>query len=441
MDNNKITRLVVVGGGAGGLELVVRLARKYKRRPNISVTLVDRNPTHIWKPLLHEIATGSLNGNHDEASYLMLAKKHRFSFVLGSVDHIDTTANQLRLEAIDDANGDLLVGERQLDYDQLVLSVGSVCNDFGTPGVMHHSLLLDTRQQAERFHSRFIAQLHRINATKSNSDDVDNAAESLSLIIVGAGATGVELAADLFNVAKQLPAYGFESFSGEKLKVKLVEAGPRILPALPERIGKSVTTELQKIGVEVLQNTRVSEVGENHIKTADGITLDANLVVWAAGIQAPSFLANSELPVDRIGRVEVHPTLQVNGLDNVFAIGDCCACPMEDGSMVPPRAQSAHQMASLAARNIIKHLEGKPLKAFKYKDFGSLISLSEFSTVGNLMGNLMRGTVFIEGWLARLFYLALYRMHQVAIHGLWATFLIMMNDTLYKATRADIKLH
>jgi len=109
--------------------------------------------------------------------------------------------------------------------------------------------------------------------------------------------------------------------------------------------------------------------------------------------------------------------------------------------MVPPRAQSAHQMASLAARNIIKHLEGKPLKAFKYKDFGSLISLSEFSTVGNLMGNLMRGTVFIEGWLARLFYLALYRMHQVAIHGLWATFLIMMNDTLYKATRADIKLH
>jgi len=135
-----------------------------------------------------------------------------------------------------------------------------VCNDFGTPGVMHHSLLLDTRQQAERFHSRFIAQLHRINATKSNSDDVDNAADSLSLIIVGAGATGVELAADLFNVAKQLPAYGFESFSGEKLKVKLVEAGPRILPALPERIGKSVTTELQKIGVEVLQNTRVSEV-------------------------------------------------------------------------------------------------------------------------------------------------------------------------------------
>jgi len=441
MSNSKVTRLLVVGGGAGGLELVVRLARKFKRRKDVSVTLVDRNPTHIWKPLLHEIATGSLNGNHDESSYLMLAKKHRFSFILGSVEHIDTQAQQLHLAPIEDDGGNTLVAERSIGYDQLVLSVGSVCNDFGTPGVLQHSLLLDTRKQAERFHTRFIDHLHRMNAQRFSQHTTAADKDVLSLVIVGAGATGVELAADLFNVAEQLPEYGFDTFSKEKLNVKLVEAGPRILPALPERISKSVAQELNQIGVELLHNTRVSEVGATFVKTADGSTIDAQMVVWAAGIQAPKFLATSALPVDRLGRTVVATTLQVEGFNNIFAIGDCSACPMANGESVPPRAQSAHQMASVAAKNLVRHLDGKPLLEFTYKDFGSLVSLSEFSTIGNLMGNLMRGTVFIEGWLARLFYLSLYRMHQVAIHGVWATFLIMMNDSLYKATRADIKLH
>ncbi len=441
MDKDITQRLVVVGGGAGGLELTVRLARKYRKNPAVTVTLVDRNPTHIWKPLLHEIATGSLNGNHDETSYLMLAKKFKFSFVMGSVEHIDTDAKQLRLAAVTEANGDSLVNERQLGYDKLVLSVGSICNDFGTPGVMEHSLLLDTRVQAERFHTQFVSQLHRINAQSGDADTQDNHDASLSLIIVGAGATGVELAADLHSVAEQLPSYGFNTFSRDKLRVQLIEAGPRILPALPERVSASVHTELTELGVEVLTDTRVSAIEAQAINTADGRVLDANLVVWAAGVQAPAFLGDSGLPVDRIGRVHVTDQLLVQGHNDIFSIGDCCACEMPDGGYVPPRAQSAHQMASVAYKNLVRQLDGKPLKTFLYKDLGSLISLSKFSTVGNLMGNLMRGTVFVEGWLARLFYLSLYRMHQLAIHGWWATSLIMLNDRLYKATRADIKLH
>jgi len=427
-------QIIVVGGGAGGLELVIKLAKKYKRVADVEVTLIDCNPTHIWKPLLHEIATGSLNSNHDETSYLMLARKYRFSFVLGMADRIDASNNMVHIKPINDESGESLVAARQFQFTRLVLCVGSLCNDFGTPGVEEHCLLLDSRSQAEKFHQQFINQLHRIHA---NAD----ASTRLSVVIVGAGATGVELAADIHNVAKRLPDYGFSEFSHDRLRVMIVEAGSRILAQLPERIGTSVTQELEAIGVEIRLNTMVSAINQKAVVTKSGEEIVAELKVWAAGIKAPAFIAQSDLPCDNLGRVEVDTSLRVKGSDTVFAIGDCCACPMADGSIVPPRAQSAHQMAVVAYKNVLASINGHAYREFKYKDFGSLISLSEFSTVGNLMGSLMRGSVFIEGWLARLFYLSLYRMHQSSIHGFGAMLLIMLGDTIYKATRANIKLH
>ena len=427
-------KIIVVGGGAGGLELVIKLARKFKRNANVNVMLIDCNPTHIWKPLLHEIATGSLNSNHDETSYLMLARKHRFSFVLGKVDNIDASQKTLHVESINDESGDALVAARHFEFTRLILAVGSLCNDFGTPGVQEYCLLLDSRSQAERFHQQFINQLHRIHAS------VDMASQ-LSVVIIGAGATGVELAADIHNVAKRLPEYGFSEFSSDRLRVVIVEAGERILAQLPERISSSVTKELEKIGVEIRLNTMVSAVEEKGVVTKTGESIVADLAVWAAGIKAPMFIAETELPCDNLGRIEVDTNLCVIGSDVVFAIGDCCACPMEDGSFVPPRAQSAHQMASIAYKNVVASISGRELREFKYKDFGSLISLSQFSTVGNLMGGVMRGSLFIEGWLARLFYLSLYRMHQSTVHGFGTMLLIMIGDKIYKATRANIKLH
>ena len=456
MNENSNERIVVVGGGAGGLELVIKLARKFRNNNAVDITLVDCNPTHIWKPLLHEIATGSLNSNHDETSYLMLARKYRFSFVLGRVDQIDVENKLLHLEAINDRDGHAVVAERSVNYSKVVLSVGSLCNDFGTPGVEEHCLLLDTRAQAERFHQNFINELHRIKASNNSRarvstpstpdagtgiDDRNSKPDRVSVVIVGAGATGVELAADLHNVANRLPEYGFGEFSTDALRVLIVEAAPRILAQLPERISKSVTKELLNIGVQIRTDTMVSGIDADAVATKSGERINADLVVWAAGIKAPSFIAQSGLPCDRLGRVEVNTLLHVEANESVFAIGDCCACPMEDGSMVPPRAQSAHQMASVAYKNIVASINGTTLKPFVYKDFGSLISLSEFSTVGNLMGNLMKGSVFIEGWLARVFYLSLYRMHQSTVHGFGSMLLIILGDTIYKATRAKIKLH
>jgi len=427
-------RICVVGGGAGGLELVVKLARKLRRESDVQVQLVDKNPTHIWKPLFHEVATGSLNSYHDEASYRMLARKHGFEFVLGRVTGIDLDAKRLTLGSVTDDAGTDMVPGRVLPYDTLIVAVGSLSNDFGIEGVAEHSRQLDSREEAERFHKQFTAALHRVN---SGLDDDS----LLSVVIVGGGATGVELAADMHNVAARLREYGFPKFSNERLRVSVIEAAPRLLPRLPERIGESVVKELRRIGVDVLLDTQVSKVEADRVHTKDGGSYQADLSVWAAGVRAPSFLTDSGFPVDRLGRIQVLPDLSVKGHDSLFAIGDCCAFTSADGTEVPPRAQAAHQMASIAARNVIARYRSGPTKPFVYRDFGSLVSLSKYSTVGNLMGNLMKGTVFVEGWVARMVYLSLYRMHQSAVFGPFSTLLIMLGDRIYKATRADVKLH
>lgn len=427
-------QIVVVGGGAGGLELVVKLARKFKRNEDVTVTLIDKNASHIWKPLLHEVATGSLDSHHDETSYRMLARKHRFNFVLGQATRIDADARLVHLAAETDEEGHTLVEARQISYDEAILSPGSLSNDFGTPGVSEFCIKLDSRDQAERFHQLYIKQLHRVSAAADNQSQ-------LSVVIVGGGATGVELAADLHNVAGRLQDYGFNRFSKERLRVVVIEAGPRLLPVLPERISVSVRAELESIGVEVMTDVMVSSAEKDALVTKQGERISADISVWAAGVRAPAFLQDSGLPCDRIGRVMVNPDLSVQGVPGLHALGDCCHCPTTDGGTVPPRAQSAHQMAALVARNIIASHQGKPSKPFEYKDFGSLISLSKFSTIGSLMGNLMRGTVFVEGWLARMFYLSLYRLHQSAVHGPVSTLLIMLGDRIYKATRAELKLH
>ena len=427
-------RIVVIGGGAGGLELVVRLARKLKRDRNVDVVLIDKNPSHIWKPLFHEVATGSMNSHHDEASYRMLARKHGFEFLLGRVTSIDTTSRKIAAARVTDQDGEEIMPERDVAFDRLVVSVGSLSNDFGIEGVNEHSRQLDSREQAELFNKHFASRLHRVNS----SEDPD---ATLSVAIVGGGATGVELAADMHNVARRLREYGFEHFSSSRLSVSILEAAPGLLPRLPDRIGISVKRELERIGVKVHVGTRVAKVNKDSVVTAGNNTIPADISVWAAGVRAPAWLAQCGLPTDKLGRIEVNEDLSVRGLDDVFAIGDCCACYREDGSEVPPRAQAAHQMASIAARNVLAARRGRQTKAFVYRDFGSLVSLSKFSTVGNLMGNLVRGTIFIEGWFARLAYVSLYRMHQVAIHGAFSAFLIMLGDRIYKATRAEVKLH
>ncbi|VXB28510.1 respiratory NADH dehydrogenase 2/cupric reductase [Pseudomonas sp. 8AS] len=429
-------RIVIVGGGAGGLELATRLGRTLGRRGQASITLVDANLTHIWKPLLHEVASGSLNSSEDELNYVAQAKWNHFQFQLGRMSGLDRARRSIRLAATLDEHGAELLAARELGYDSLVIAVGSTTNDFGTPGATEHCIFLDTREQAERFHRQLLSHYLRAHAGKTDDGQI-------SVAIVGAGATGVELAAELHHAAHELAAYGLNNIQPQNMRITLIEAGPRVLPALPERISQPVHQTLEKLGVTVLTNSAVSQVSEQALLVAQGIEVQASLKVWAAGIRAPAFLKELDgLECNRINQLLVRPSLQTTLDDNIFAFGDCAACPLGDGGerSVPPRAQAAHQQASLLAKSLRLRLQGKPLAAFRYQDYGSLISLSRFSAVGNLMGNLM-GSVKLEGWLARMFYISLYRMHQMALYGTFRTLLLMLSDRIGRSTEPRLKLH
>ncbi|EPS4589728.1 NAD(P)/FAD-dependent oxidoreductase [Providencia stuartii] len=428
-------KIVIVGGGAGGLELATRLGRKLGRKKRAEITLVDRNPSHLWKPLLHEVATGSLDDGVDALSYLAHARHNAFNFQLGSLTQIDRDNKKIILGELRDKNAELLVPEREIDYDILVMALGSTSNDFGTPGVKEHCIFLDNPQQAHRFHDEMLNLFLRYSVR-------DNAEEKVNIAIVGAGATGVELSAELYNAVEQLTSYGFKGLDTDALNVTLVEAGERILPALPPRISAAAHQELNKLGVKVLTKTMVTSADDDGLNTKEGEKIRADLMVWAAGIKAPDFMKEiARLETNRINQLVVKSTLQTTRDGTIFAIGDCASCAKPDGGFVPPRAQSAHQMASRCYDNILAMIKDKPLKDYIYKDHGSLVSLSRFSTVGSLMGNLMRGDMMVEGRIARFVYISLYRMHQIALHGYVKTGLMMLVGSINRIIRPKLKLH
>lgn len=435
-----LPRILVVGGGAGGLELATRLGRRLGKKKRARITLVDANMTHIWKPLLHEVAAGSLNSSDDELNYVAQAKWNHFHFQLGAMTDLDRERRIIRLAAIADEQGQELIPQREIGYDYLVLAVGSTTNDFNTPGAAENCLFLDTRAQAERFHRLLLNQYMKAQASGEQARPQESRAK-INVAIIGAGATGVELAAELHHAAQLLQAYGLDRISPEDLNINLIEASDRVLPALPERISDPVTSTLTKLGVKLHTGSPVKQVTADSLLLDNGKRIPASLKVWAAGIRAPRFLTELGLETNRINQLAVYSTLQTTLDQRIFAFGDCAACPSgEEGKFVPPRAQAAHQQATLLARNLLRAIEGKELLTYRYRDYGSLISLASFSAVGNLMGNLT-GSVMLEGKLARMFYLSLYRMHQMALYGVPRTLLLMLSDRIGRSTEPRLKLH
>ncbi|KHT64967.1 NADH dehydrogenase [Photobacterium gaetbulicola] len=429
-----MTRIIVVGGGAGGLELATKLGRTLGRKGRAKVTLVDRKASHLWKPLLHEVATGSMDAGVDALSYRAHAKNHSFDFQMGSLKDIDRERKVITLAPLHDKNNELLMPERELEYDILVMAIGSTSNDFNTPGVRENCIFLDSPEQAHRFRTQMNNQFLKLHANKEQ--------KTVDIAIVGAGATGVELSAELHNAVKELQNYGFGDLDSSRLNVNLVEAGERILPALPPRISSAAHSELTKLGVNVRTATMVTKADETGLTTKDGDHIPAQIMVWAAGIKAPDFIKDiAGLETNRINQLVVKPTLQTTRDDDIYVIGDLASCAQEDGSFVPPRAQAAHQMASRCFSNIVAKMTDREQKPYVYSDHGSLVSLSRFSTVGSLMGNLTKGSMMVEGRIARVVYISLYRMHQIALHGVVKTSLMMLVGRINRVLRPNLKLH
>ena len=433
-------KIVIVGGGAGGLELATKLGDTLGKNKKAEITLIDCTKTHVWKPLLHEIAAGSMNPDKHELEYMAQAHWHHFRFRLGRMDRLNRRKKEVSIASYIDEDGKEIIPRRSFQYDTLVISVGSTTNDFGIKGAAEHSIALDTQEQAEVFHQKLH---HAILKAQTQKKAIQPG--QLEVVIVGAGATGVELAAELHKATREMTAYGIDRVNPDRdIKISIIEASSRLLPALPKKLSHSVELELRKLRVHLYMGERVTSVSAKGVTTHTKRFVPSALVVWAAGVKAPDFLKKIDgLETNSINQLLVHTTLQTTRDDSIFAFGDCAACPI-DGTdqFVPPRAQAAHQQASLLFKSMKMRVKGKVnLPQYIYKDYGSLVNMGEYSTVGNLMGSLMGGSMFIEGFIARLMYQSLYKMHLMALHGFMSTALQTLARIITRRTEAQVKLH
>ena len=432
-------RIVIVGGGAGGLELATGLGDRMGRRGRALVTLLDKERAHLWKPLLHEVAAGSMDIGEHELDYLAQSHWHHFRYRVGEVIGLDRARQELHVAPVFDEDGTQVTPARTEGYDVLVMAAGGVTNDFGTAGVAEHACMLDTAGEAARFHRRLVNACIRAQLQTEPLRP-----EQLNVAIIGAGATGVELAAELHKTTRELVAYGLDRIDPDKdVRLSVIEAAERILPALPERIALATQQLLLDLKINVLTQARVAEVVADGVRLADGRTIPAELVVWAAGVRAPAFLRDLDgLETNRLNQLVVRASLQTTRDDRVFAFGDCAAAPwLGTDRTVPPRAQAAHQQATHLARELRRFLVGEPVRPFQYRDFGSLVSLGRYSTVGSLMGALIGGSVVVEGLFARLMYLSLYKMHEYALHGFTTVALDTLARLITRRTEPHVKLH
>ncbi|WP_319381646.1 NAD(P)/FAD-dependent oxidoreductase [Thiomicrorhabdus sp.] len=438
-------KIVIVGGGAGGLELATHLGQRLGKYGLAEITLIDRNRTHLWKPLLHEVVSGSLDTGLEAISYRAHSSENHYYFRMGSLCDLDKKKRQAILAPLIDHHGKQILQERRIDYDYLILALGASSNDFGNPSVQEHCYRLDSAQDAEDFHLTFLNRFMQYSEEKSMahnvSPDSEDQRSAVVVSIVGAGATGVELAAELYQAVDQLERFGIREIRHSSLEVNLIEAAERILPALPETVAAKAAFALEEQGVRIRCSTMVKEI-KHHCLQTDGEEIYSDLTVWAAGIKAPAFLSNLGLETNRIHQIEVNETLLAKGEERIFAIGDCCSFTPEGAQRaVPPTAQAAHQMAQICADNLVALIKHKPLQAFEYRDHGTLVSLGPFKTLGQLLNQMVKRKWQVEGKLAYWIYVSLYRQHQLALYGRRKFFWIWLSSLLEKRIKPKLKLY
>ena len=432
--------LVIVGGGVAGLVIATAMGKLSaalgSKLP--SVILIDRDSAHVWKPMLHTIAAGTSDVHQQQTTFVAQAHASHFRYEPGEMRGIDRQAHQIQLAALRAPDGRVLIPERKLTYGKLIIAVGSQANDFGTPGAAQYCHTIDSRLQADAFNQE--VRIRLLECLGHEGTGADN--ERLSIAIVGGGATGVELAAELIGLADAVEAYGASGLK-ERISVTLIESGPRLLAAFPEDISASVRARLEALGVRVMTDTRVAEVTDHGFVLGDGAVVNASLRVWAAGVKAPEFLAKLDgLEVNRNNQLLVRPSLQTTLDPDIYAVGDCASLTPEGSERpFPPTAQVAHQQAQHLIRHLPAALQyGTPPPAFKFRDMGALVSLGDYDAYGSLgKVGMFKGVTF-KGRLAQWSHVLLYRSHQAQLHGFWRGSQLWLIDMMNARLRPRIRL-
>lgn len=411
--------IAIVGGGAGGLELATRLGDSLGKTGRAKVVLVDRYPTHFWKPLLHTVAAGKLDPQVHQVEYAAQAADHGFQFICGEVLRVDRGNRTLEIGSLRGDDGVELLPPRNVQYDKLVLACGSVTNFFNIPGAAQHSLTLDNVQDAEFFRKRFLASCMQASGRRQASAQHGAA---VNIVIVGGGATGIELAGELCHTVRTLARYNVHSLDPARdVRIRIIERGPRLLPQLNERLSARAARYLRRLGIEVCTDTTVTRVDSDSVHDSAGGQHSSDITLWAAGVEAPYICTTLGLPLNRLKQIIVTPELRTQADPAVFAIGDCASyvCPV-NGAAVPPRAQVAHQQALYLA-DILARGTGSRVPEFRYRDYGSVVSLGPFAAMGVLIGGGKGGAnkreMLVGGAAARVLYRLMYQKHIMSLHG------------------------
>ena len=389
-------RVVIVGGGFAGL-----WATRALRTAPVRITLVDRGNHHLFQPLLYQVATAGLSAPDIAAPLRHILRKQRNVEVrMATVTGIDADARRITLD-----EGDALA------FDYLLLASGATHAYFGNDHWAAHAPGLKTLDDALDLRRKLLLAFERAEAA---TDPAERDAW-LSFAIVGGGPTGVELAGTLAEIARHALRDEFRNIDPSKARVRLIEAGPRVLSAFPHDLSATAKRQLERLGVEVVLDAPVKDIGANGYVLGDRFVA-AKTVVWAAGVAASPLGALLGAPLDRAGRVLVQPDLSVPGHPDVFVAGDLASLAQADGKPVPGVAPAAKQMGRLVAHNIRMRLFGGTTQAFAYKDYGNLATIGRMAAVVDLGKLRFSGLLAWWFWLtAHVFFLIGFRNRLVVL--------------------------
>ena len=396
MANGGRARIVIVGGGFGGLHAVRAL-----KRADADITFIDRRNHHLFQPLLYQVATAGLAPSEIAYPIRSIVRKQRnVRVILEEVAAVDTANRELRL------------GDGKISYDYLVLATGACDSYFSHPEWQQHAHGLKSLEDALQIRRRILLAFERAE----RETDAEKRRALLTIVVIGGGPTGVELSAAISEIARHVMVSDFRAIDPRDARVVLIEAGPRILPTFHESISAKAKAALERRHVEVLTSSPVTSVGATNVE-AGSVRIETATIIWAAGVAATALMKSLGAPLDRSGRAIVERDLTIPGHREVFVIGDCATVAQPDGSRVPGVAPAAMQQGRHAARNIIRAMRAQPHERFVYRDKGNLATIGRASAVAEF------GRLRFAGFPAWLLWLL---VHIVYLIGFRNRLLVML---------------